>query len=197
LTYGTLAILISSSSLQLVHAAKDLSLTMNKLWGQGRKGEELARTTSIRGKISAPIPIVTDDDEFPIRSPGPGFATPFAHEGEEKQPPVPDTSDRKVGARGEVDADVSPKAPTHRPDPIETSHGNLRRITSDGSKFRESGLISPGMHPEKLERKKGSFRSAIGRLFGRRRKNGGSSPKNGQKTPSKLGHGHHISVSPP
>jgi len=165
---------------------------MSKLWA-GRKGDLSKNNISgIRGRISAPIPIVTDDDEFPIRSRGTEFSTPLGYEGAEQQVRLPDTDAEETSGIAHSDRGLA-QTPLFRKDPIRLSHDARRISTTGGSRFRESGLISPLASPAKPERKKGSLRSALGRLFGKKRKSGSSSPTNGH-TNEEGQHKHHKSV---
>jgi hypothetical protein len=161
---------------------------MSKLWGANRKGGDTTqlKTSTVRGKISAPIPIQTEDDEFPIRAPVVGLAIPFGY----------DNADTTVEDGQEtVHSQASlTQPPPLRDSPQRPSGDAIRRSTTAGSRFRESGLISPLASPTKPERRKGSFRAALGRLFGKKPKGGNSPASNGH---AKGGgkHQHHKSVS--
>jgi hypothetical protein len=155
----------------------------------GRTGD--LSKNSIRGRISAPIPIVTDHDEFPLRSRGTGFSTPLGYEAEQ-QMRLPDTDAEDTSEIAHSDRGLA-QTPLFRKDPIRLSHDAPRLSTTGGSRFRESGLVSPVASPAKSERKKGSLRSALGRLFGKKRKSDSPSPTNGHINEGGQ-HKHHKSV---
>ncbi|KFY15784.1 hypothetical protein V492_01761, partial [Pseudogymnoascus sp. VKM F-4246] len=159
---------------------------MSKLWGGNRKGgDPIQVKPSVRGKISAPIPIQTDDDEVPERMPVVGLAIPFGY----------DTADITAGeSQGTLHSQTQTsitRSPPRRISPPRLSGDELRRSTT-GSRFRESGLLSPVVSPAKPERRKGSFRAALGRLFGKKPKGDGESLPNGQAK-GRVSHKHHKS----
>ena len=125
---------------------------MSKFRGGKRRtdGPSRANTgSSIRGRIGPPIPI-PDDDEFPIRSPGTGIATPLATDGNE----------RKFPLRSSTTAERDSAA-------------------QQASTLRYSQISAPsGSSIEKPQRKKSSLKSVFGRLFGKKRKP--SNASNGQ-----------------
>jgi hypothetical protein len=140
---------------------------MNKLRGAGRQRHEspaLSNTgSSIRGRISAPI--VADDDEFPIRLPGTGIATPLGVEGSEKQlqlraPPISsptvDALDDAIRERG---SESTPRQSLHDP-PI--NQQNTVRVSTNS--------VPPASDEEKPQRKKSTLRGVFGRLFGKKRR---------------------------
>ncbi|KAE9381688.1 hypothetical protein N431DRAFT_491010 [Stipitochalara longipes BDJ] len=156
---------------------------MSKFRGAGKwRSEGPSRTntgSSIRGKISAPIPI--PDDEFPIRSPGTGIAVPLGTDGVEARlrASIATELDNTALQTGiPIVSTVDPKLP------IQSTAGQaqpFREIqiprTNQPSSQRDSGTSVPsGSSMGKPQRKKSSFRSALGRLFGKRSKNGGTSP---------------------
>jgi hypothetical protein len=136
-------------------------------------------TDSALGKISAPIPI--PDDEFPIRSPGTGIAVPLGTDGVEAhlRASIATELDNTALQTGiPILTTVDPKLP------IQSTAGQAQpfrelpvRRTNQPSSQRDSGTSVPsGSSMGKPQRKKSSFRSALGRLFGKKSKNGGTSP---------------------
>lgn len=162
---------------------------------------------SIRGKaISNPIPL--DDDEFPIRTPGAGIATPLGNESAERQQLLqraaaaiaarPDShvrSERNTGSirnneiTSKETSPVTPREPTenapHTPVPA-VEPRQVKVPVSLGS----TPLASSGVP----ERKKSGLRSVFGRLFGKKRKSSSpSSPSIPERSNLRLGQ--HRSVS--
>jgi hypothetical protein len=174
---------------------------MKKFKGAGRKPATISRsdtTSSIRGKISAPIPIATGDDEFPIRAPGTGIATPLGHEGLERQPRAAPTpfqlemakqEESDISAPIEEPARAASSAPPSTVPSLETPAPQARQI----SPMRGSGVSNPsGLAIEKPQRKKSTLRSVLSRLFGKKRKSDSSA--NGIRETSPRA-GQHRSVS--
>ncbi|KAI1264152.1 hypothetical protein F5Y18DRAFT_85790 [Xylariaceae sp. FL1019] len=119
---------------------------------------------SIRGKISGPIPI-RDDDEFPIRHPGSGFAM----EGEPRQ------LNREVAAaqRDSVAMSSSPTSAREQkadsgiePGPSPTSVATTRQRRQTLRYSTASEMTSPDL----TARKKSTLRHTIAKLFGRKKK---------------------------
>lgn len=159
---------------------------MSKLWGGNRKGGEQTPVSTVRGKISAPIPIPTDDDELPERIPVVGLAIPFGYDTADI------TADDGQGTIHSQTQTSIQRSPPRRISPQRLSGDELRRSTT-GSRFRESGLLSPLASPAKPERRKGSFRAALGRLFGKKPKGNGEPLSNGHAK-GRANHKHHKSV---
>lgn len=155
---------------------------MSKLWGGNRKGSDSneLKVSAVRGKISAPIPIPTDDDEIPERMVG--LAIPFGY----------NTADDGQGTLHSQTQTSITRSPPRRISPQRPSGDELRRSTT-GSRFRESGLLSPVASPAKPERRKGSFRAALGRLFGKKPRADREPIPNGQAK-GRANHKHHKSV---
>jgi hypothetical protein len=169
---------------------------MRKFKGAGRKPATPSRsntTSSIRGKISAPIPISTADDEFPIRTPGTGIAMPLGQEGLERElraAPTPLQVETVKQEEADISAPVEeqPRAAPSEPPPTVPSHENPAPQARQVSPLRGSGVSNPsGSSIEKPQRKKSTLRSVLGRLFGKKRKSGSSadgihasSPRAGQ-----------------
>jgi hypothetical protein len=147
---------------------------------------------SIRGRISAPIPIVdsTDDDEFPMRQPGAGIAMSpnpadvpttatvdnesgrsETHQRSQSTPMA--ARERKTASSAFTDSDTSSRvASQSRPSTmIQNSPG---RLTNPSSMLRHSVISeAPSSQVDSAKggpkRKKSVFRGALGRLFGRKK----------------------------
>ncbi|KFX89258.1 hypothetical protein O988_08692, partial [Pseudogymnoascus sp. VKM F-3808] len=156
---------------------------MSKRWGASRKGGDIDPPSTVRGKISAPIPIPTDDDEFPDRN-AVGLAIPFGYDRVEAT-----AEDGQGTVHSQTQTSIT-RTPPRKISPQRFSGDELRRSTT-GSRFRESGLLSPLTSPAKPERRKRSFRAALGRLFGKKPKGDGSLA-NGQAK-GRASHKHHKS----
>lgn len=161
---------------------------MSKRWATNRKGGDpiQQKASTVRGKISAPIPIQTDDDDFPIRAPVVGLAIPFGYDKANTT-----TENDQETVHNQISLTQPPPVIDSPPRP---SGDAIRRSTTAGSKFRESGLISPLASPTKPERRKGSFRAALGRLFGKKPKEANKPSTNGHAKGGRKHH-HHKSVS--
>ncbi len=157
----------------------------------GRKPAAPVRSntsSSIRGKISAPIPLVVDDDEFPIREPGTGIATPLGLDGVEKQLRLPNTprTPLPVDPAKHEEADLTDpveeptRAPPPAPPSLTPSHESTIRQATYNSPLRESGASNhqSGSSLEKPQRKKSTLKSVFGRLFGKKRKSSSSANEN-------------------
>jgi hypothetical protein len=149
---------------------------------------------SIRGRISAPIPIVdsTDDDEFPMRQPGTGIAVgpdvadipeatatdngPGRSETHLRSQSTPMAArEHQAVSSAFTESDTSSRiASQSRPSTmIQNSPG---RLTNPSSMIRHSTISEApssqvGSAKGGPERKKSVFRGALGRLFGRKKKN--------------------------
>lgn len=157
-------------------------------------------SSSIRGKISGPIPIPDDDDEFPIRTPGAGMATPIGLDGNDKQlrlsPPRPQ---REISPQPEEEQPVlelpePTRAAPEVPQASRLSYDIPARQTTEIN----LGLVARGStstrtpDPVKPERKKSTLSRVLGRLFGKKQKSGGTVSG---KTANSSRHGQHHSVS--
>ena len=137
-----------------------------------------------QGKISAPIPF-PDDDEFPIRSPGSGIATPLGKEpiGPPLRGSIAEELDNMavqtgIPASRAVDPKLSNPALAGPTQPY--LEPQIRR-SFQPSALRNSETSMPSASSAgKPQRKKSSFRSALGRLFGKKSKNSGSSSPQAQ-----------------
>ncbi|KAH9242924.1 hypothetical protein K456DRAFT_118509 [Colletotrichum gloeosporioides 23] len=133
---------------------------------------------SIRGKISGPIPIPNPiDDEFPMRNPGTGIATPpvvgstvATPQPEVSQPPRTESVVVPPGTGSTSGS--SPTAASHA-----NSHSNSpqsQRRTNVSSNLRYSTVSAAseqtGASKERPQRKKSTLRGALGKLFGRKKK---------------------------
>lgn len=129
---------------------------------------------SIRGKISAPIPMA-DDDEFPIRLPGATMATPL--EGVNRQ-----LNPRGTSANGRPRSGFNNDASS--PLPVNVSPNEITvppvRRTNQPSAERNSGIsVSATVEDSPPPRKKSSLRSALGRIFGGKKRKSIASQLNG------------------
>jgi hypothetical protein len=175
---------------------------MKKLKGAGRKAADLSRsstTSSIRGKISAPIPISTADDEFPIRTPGTGIALPLGQEGLEREPRAAPTPLKLEAIKQEADmpvlVDEPSKATTSAPPSTVPSYENPASQSRQLSPPRGSGVRNPsGSSEGKPQRKKSTLRTVLGRLFGRKQKSDGSADEQQGVSP-RAGLHHSVSIT--
>ncbi|KAI8217420.1 hypothetical protein K4K53_009198 [Colletotrichum sp. SAR 10_77] len=154
---------------------------------------------SIRGKISGPIPIPNPiDDEFPMRNPGTGIATPVTEGNMREQMMNPPQAEPVVGStvatpQPEVSqpprtesvvvppgtgstSGSSPTAASHANSHV-NSHSNSpqsQRRTNVSSNLRYSTVSAAseqtGASKERPQRKKSTLRGALGKLFGRKKK---------------------------
>ena len=156
---------------------------MKKLTGAGRKPAGPSRsntTSSIRGKISAPIPISTNDDEFPIRTPGTGIAMPLGHESLEKEPraapnPLQVESSKEEEANTPAPDEEPSRAAPSIPQSMAASLEDPAPPAMEDNSLRGSGVSNPSRSTaEKPQRKKSTLRTVLGRLFGKKRKSGSS-----------------------
>jgi hypothetical protein len=175
--------------------------SMRKFKDAGRKPATPSRsntTSSIRGKISAPIPISTADDEFPIRTPGTGIAMPLDEESLEREPraaPTPlqlETAKQEEAGISAPAEELSRAAPSAPPSTA-PSHENPAPHARQVSPLRGSGVSNPsGSSIEKPQRKKSTLRSVLVRLFGKKRKSDSSAKRLHGALPRE---GQHRSVS--
>ncbi|KAJ0158957.1 hypothetical protein CTA2_10566 [Colletotrichum tanaceti] len=148
---------------------------------------------SIRGKISGPIPIPSpSDDEFPMRNPGTGIATPLAGgdmkdqqlhlpqaeprarsivsvaHPEVSQPPRTDSAVAPMGSAGS--GSMSP----HTSGGVHAHSPQSQRRTNGSSHLRYSVVSASseqtGGSRDRPQRKKSTLRGALGKLFGRKKK---------------------------
>ncbi|KAK2004704.1 hypothetical protein LX36DRAFT_563960 [Colletotrichum falcatum] len=147
---------------------------------------------SIRGKISGPIPIPTPtDDEFPIRNPGTGIATPLAAADMKEQQLLSPQAEHRAGSVVSVTQPEAAPAPradsvaaparsvgsrSTSPPPTATQ-GNSpqsQRRTNVSSNLRYSAVSASseqtGESRDRPQRKKSTLRGALGKLFGRKKK---------------------------
>ncbi|KAK1985369.1 hypothetical protein LZ30DRAFT_584302 [Colletotrichum cereale] len=158
---------------------------------------------SIRGKISGPIPIPSpSDDEFPMRNPGTGIATPLAAADMKEQQLFPPQAEPRAGsivsvAQPEVtpaprtDSVVAPArsagSRSTSPPPSGT-HGTSpqsQRRTNVSSNLRYSAVSvsseQTGESRDRPQRKKSTLRGALGKLFGRKKKTGSQGSTDSQR----------------
>ena len=154
---------------------------MKKSRGSGLSPIIPSRTntgSSIRGRISAPIPLT--DDDFPISTPRVGVAVPigFAGTGRQLRSPTPpfrqdfaQDEETKVSVPAQESSRTEISEPTSATASHEVPTPRARRVSPlRGSDARNS----PEQYVEKPQRKKSTLRSVFGRLFGRKRKSGSS-----------------------
>lgn len=170
---------------------------MSKFRGGKWRPDAARRSPSIRGKtISNPIPL-TDDDEFPIRTPGAGIATPLGTEGLEKQLQLRSSSgltrsDSAVLAENTALTDFAEASRAKTPSPPQPSYAPPSPPQAQSTLPRDSVVSKPpSPNDAKPQRKKSSLRSVLGRLFGKKAKNGPSPSTN----PPDWKAGQHRSVS--
>ncbi|KAK7941075.1 uncharacterized protein PG986_013462 [Apiospora aurea] len=122
--------------------------------------------SSIRGKISGPIPIpsLADDDEFPMREHGTGQATPLASEAPNKLAPPQE--------RASVIDGQSTTGPT-RVSPEERTPSRTQLGTSQASENSGEPRATAHNQVEYVARKKSTLRSTLSKLFGRKKKHAG------------------------
>ena len=156
---------------------------MNKLRGPGKwrsEGGPVRTNTgsSIRGKIiSPPIPF-PEDDEFPIRAPGTGIATPLGTEGVDNSMRLRGSTATELDNTGyqtgtAVTDLIDPTMET--PVPAQQSQESPPRFLNPGALRTSMDSMPSGLSVAKPQRKKSSLRSVLGRLFGKKRK-GSASP---------------------
>lgn len=155
---------------------------MSKFRGPAKwRGDEPKRSntgSSIRGKpISNPI-LVTEDDEFPIRTPGTSIATPGGAEGVEKELHLRASAivrpNSKVNSQNIPSSDLAEASianPTASETPPEPSYAPPSPPQVQQAPVRSSTASKPsGSSEGKPQRKKSSLRSVFGRLFGKKQK---------------------------
>lgn len=146
--------------------------TMSIFWTPGKAP---IRSNTIRGTIGPPIPKVYDD-EFPIRTPGTGIATPIGEKSQEQA----------LGVRASTATDQSTLhggiASNDSTNPAEAAFIPAQLIeepvprTTQPDALRNSMTSGPsGSSIEKRRRGKRSLRSVLGRLFGKKRRNDSTS----------------------
>ncbi len=171
---------------------------MNSKGAGKRKTDRPARANtvgSIRGKtISHPIPF-PDDDEFPIRTPGTGIAMPLGPEALEREMRLrTSTATEELHPSQPPEIEPNEFAPTTTTQTTtfstDQSVGPRRVVMPKTLRNSAAGSVSDAGRPE---RKKSSFRSVFGRIFGKKRKN--SSSSNGKPLPDSARNEQHRSVS--
>lgn len=170
-------------------------------WKSETSGRTNASST-IRGRISAPIPIQDDDDEFPIRSPGTSIATPLESlnsDGIEKVMRGSAISGRDSAlAHGNIGMGsyIEPPRrigtsplPSGRP-----SYNPPSRRTEDYSIPRSASPVGRPSGPilSKPARKKSTLKGVFGKIFGMKRKD---VPNKKQGVDALQSEQHHRSVS--
>ncbi|GKT55065.1 hypothetical protein ColTof4_08074 [Colletotrichum tofieldiae] len=158
---------------------------------------------SIRGKISGPIPIPSpSDDEFPMRNPGTGIATPLAGGDMKEQqlhPPQPEPRAGSIVSVAQPEVSQAPRtdsvvAPTgsagsgSTSPPTSGAHANSpqsQRRTNGSSHLRYSAVSASseqtGGSRDRPQRKKSTLRGALGKLFGRKKKTGSQGSTDSQR----------------
>ena len=151
--------------------------------------------SSIRGKISAPI--IADDDEFPIRLPGTGIATPLGKDSMEKQLQLRSSAGSgqilqpdRIASNGIGDApraSPSPPHPSHEPPPPPINQPSVLRTSTAST--------PSGTNDGKPQRKKSSLGSVFRKIFGGKRRKDSSSSSTAAQGPGGFRAGQHRSVS--
>jgi hypothetical protein len=169
---------------------------MSRFKSSGWKSDTLTRantTSSIRGKISSPIPI-TVDDEFPIRTRATSIATPLGLEDIEKQlrPPKPHVNvQHEESISKEIEELSRPAVQVPSSPTPPTSHSSVQQA-AQATSLKEATSHEPSI--EKPQRKKSTLRSVLGRLFGKKRKSDNSTVSD-RTAPASGKAGQHRSVS--
>ena len=172
---------------------------MSKFRGAGKwKADGPSRTntgSSIRGKISAPI--IADDEEFPIREPGTGIATPLGKDSMEGQFPQRTSTGsgqilppNRIGSNGiehSSRASPPPSQPAYEPPPPPTTQPSGLRNSMMSS--------SPSANDGKPQRKKSSLGSVFRKLFGGKKRKESSSSSTTAQSSGGFRAGQHRSVS--
>ncbi|KND94655.1 hypothetical protein TOPH_00411 [Tolypocladium ophioglossoides CBS 100239] len=175
---------------------------------------------SIRGQISGPIPIPDPmDDEFPMRSPGTAMVTPLDGAGNVVNDAKADTHAPEPDQRQQL-ADTPSANPSHaeatgsdhdgiealldtvppKSSPPSTRRESPKRVTKPARDQRASAISSDTARArggkDGPQRKRPAFMSALGRLFGRKKKNSFMETINlsGRPTPAAASNEHHRSV---
>lgn len=162
--------------------------------------------SSIRGRIGPPIPF-PDDEEFPIRAPGTGIATPLGDNNAQEQqqqmqltPSAAAELEHTIQQPGIAVGDfIVPTEATTVPATARVPslrEGSSRHTSPiQPSALRNSTTTPPSkssMVPP--QRKKSSLKSVFGRIFGKKRKSAAST-LNGRESPMAARAGQHRSVS--
>lgn len=177
---------------------------------------------SIRGQISGPIPIPDPmDDEFPMRDPGATRATPLdgdeiavndakadtqalEHDQRRQLANTPLANPPRTEATGSVHDDIEAFLDTARPKSrsASTRRESPKRVTKPARDQRASAMSSDTTQArggkEGPQRKRSTFRSALSRLFGRKKKKNSFAEtidSSGRPTPAAASNEHHRSVS--
>ncbi|KAI1847427.1 hypothetical protein JX266_006652 [Neoarthrinium moseri] len=145
-------------------------------------GRPKAGQSNVRGKlISGPIPIPdpAEDDEFPMRQPGTGLATPLGHEGRSKMLVTPEGSSAleptiETGATPDVPESANPEPRTGPSQASEASGSLAQRRANRSSTLRYSTISTTDTDQSRNspQRKKSTLRTTLSRLFGRKKKRG-------------------------
>ncbi|RFU26313.1 hypothetical protein B7463_g10025, partial [Scytalidium lignicola] len=176
-----------------------------------RKNPRRSVTTggSIRDKkISAPIPI-KDDDEFPVRTPASGVVITSSSPGNEYDDPqvqlrnsaftTPRFAPYRDGGSSQYSSDLVPRSQrsgvsVQEPPPplVELQQSDtVPSLRRNSAASRRSVLIRT-----RPQRKKSSFKSVMGRIFGKKQKGSISSPMGSSNGPDSMRTGQHRSVPP-
>jgi hypothetical protein len=171
---------------------------MSRFGPSGWKANTLKRAntnrSSIRGRISGPIQIMVENEEFPTRTRGATITTPFGLEDIEEQLRTP-KSNVNVQHVEPFSRDMDePSMAASEAASFPTSPIPVLQAAQVTPPREAMASISLESNMERPRRTRSSIRSVFGRLFGRKNKNGVSVRSNG--TPTELGGvGLHHSVS--
>lgn len=158
----------------------------------GRDRPGLTPRSNIRGKISGPIPI--PDDEFPMRTSDPST---IQEETTNLLSPEPQRDSIAVSTNNEADGTGENRTDSLAqsvPSQSSTTSAPTRRRTNRSSTLRYS-TVSETTDTASPSRKKSGFRTAIGKLFGKRNKKQGNRSTSESEPQADPSNDHHRSVS--
>ena len=136
--------------------------------------------SNIRGKISGPIPIQNpaEDDEFPMRERGTGHATPLGSEAPNRLAPPQERGSiiDNQSTNGQVRVSPEERTPSrNQPGTSQASENSgspAQQRTTRSSTLRYSTVSNnTDSDRDTPQRKKSTLRSALSKLFGRKKKN--------------------------
>jgi len=159
----------------------------------GRGRSDQTPPSNIRGKISGPIPI--PDDEFPIRN----FGSSMAQERIPNQPGLASqresvaASTNAAFAHGATLGSKTNSLSQSGPSQDSTVSTPVRRRRTNRSSALRYSTLSEATDSGSPSRKKSALRMAIGKLFGRRNKQGSRSTSDSEAQGSSSDRHHSVS----